>query len=48
MSSHEAHHRDQILLLAHRFGYRLPDLAAHGICHWGKPWEQHGFPYRPR
>jgi uncharacterized damage-inducible protein DinB len=30
MISHEAHHRSQILMLAHQFGYRLPDKAAYG------------------
>lgn len=29
--SHEAHHRGQILMLAHQRGYRLPDEVAHGI-----------------
>ena len=33
MFSHEAHHRGQILMLAHRLGYRFPDtaMAAFGI-----------------
>jgi uncharacterized damage-inducible protein DinB len=48
MFSHEAHHRGQILLLAHQVGYRLPDHAAYGIWHWDKLWKQHGFPNRPR
>jgi uncharacterized damage-inducible protein DinB len=49
MFSHEAHHRGQILLLAHQLGYRIPrDQAADGIWHWDKLWKQHGFPNRPR
>lgn len=38
MFSHEAHHRGQILMLAHQLGYRLPDEAAYGI--WNKLWRQ--------
>jgi len=48
MFSHEAHHRGQILMLAHQLGYRLPDLAAYGIWHWDKLWNEHGFTSRPR
>jgi uncharacterized damage-inducible protein DinB len=48
MFSHEAHHRGQILMLAHQLGYRLPDQAAYGIWQWDKLWKQHGFTYRPR
>jgi len=46
--SHEAHHRGQILMLAHQLGYRLPIEAAAGIWWWDKLWKQHGFSYRPR
>ena len=45
MFSHEAHHRGQILMLAHQLGYRLPQYP--GIWHWEKLWKQHGFP-KPR
>ena len=39
MFSHEAHHRGQILMLAHQLGYRLPDnKVAYGI--WNKLWKQ--------
>jgi uncharacterized damage-inducible protein DinB len=39
MFSHEAHHRGQILMLAHQLGYRLPDNAvAYGI--WNKLWRK--------
>jgi uncharacterized damage-inducible protein DinB len=48
MFSHEAHHRGQILMLAHQLGYRLPDDAAYGIWRWEKLWQEHGFTSRPR
>jgi len=48
MFSHEAHHRGQILMLAHQLGYRLPDQARGGIWWWDKLWKQHGFSARPR
>ncbi|HYA16703.1 MAG TPA: DinB family protein [Bryobacteraceae bacterium] len=47
MFSHEAHHRGQIILLAHQLGCRLPVPAAYGIWHWEKLWKQEGFK-RPR
>ena len=40
MFAHEAHHRGQILLLAHQLGYRLPDEARGGIWWWDKLWKQ--------
>ena len=43
MFSHEAHHRGQILLLAHQLGYRLPAQAAGGIWWWDKLWKRQGF-----
>ena len=43
MFSHEAHHRGQILMLAHQLGYRLPDEAvAHGIWQWDTLWKRAG------
>jgi uncharacterized damage-inducible protein DinB len=42
MFSHEAHHRGQILMLAHQLGYRLPDEAAYGIWQWDKLWKDPG------
>jgi uncharacterized damage-inducible protein DinB len=48
MFSHEAHHRGQILMLAHQLGYRLPDKAAAGIWWWEKRWKQAGLATRPR
>jgi len=48
MFSHEAHHRGQILMLAHQLGYQLPDQARGGIWWWDKLWKQQGFSKRPR
>lgn len=42
MFSHEAHHRGQIIMLAHQLGYRLPNEAAYGIWHWEKLRKQAG------
>jgi uncharacterized damage-inducible protein DinB len=44
MFSHEAHHRGQILMLAHQLGYRLPQ---EGIWQWDKLWKQAGYKTRP-
>jgi uncharacterized damage-inducible protein DinB len=46
MFSHEAHHRGQILMLAHQLGYRLPVEAWAGIWWWDKLWKQAGLPRR--
>src|ERR1700685_2191016 len=48
MFSHEAHHRGQILMLAHQLGHRLPDEAAYGVWHWDKIWKELGFEEGPR
>ncbi len=40
MLSHEAHHRGQILMLAHQLGYRLPLPIAGGIWNWDKLYKQ--------
>jgi len=48
MFSHEAHHRGQILMLAHQLGHRLPARASGGIWQWDKLWKQAGFTTRPR
>lgn len=48
MFSHEAHHRGQIVMLAHQLGYRLPVPGAYGIWHWEKLWKQSGLAGRPR
>ncbi len=47
MFSHEAHHRGQILMLAHQLGYRLPVKAWAGIWWWDKIWKAAGLQTRP-
>jgi len=39
MFSHEAHHRGQVILLAHQLGYRLTSKAWGGIWQWEKRWK---------
>lgn len=46
MFSHEAHHRGQILMLAHQLGYRLPAKIMGGIWNWDKLWKQQGIERR--
>jgi uncharacterized damage-inducible protein DinB len=48
MLTHEAHHRGQVIMLAHQLGYRLPASAWGGIWQWDKLWKAHGFTTRPR
>jgi uncharacterized damage-inducible protein DinB len=48
MFSHEAHHRGQILMLAHQLGHRLPAQAGGGIWWWDKLWKQQGLRSRKR
>lgn len=48
MFSHEAHHRGQIIMLAHQLGYRLPPKAWGGIWQWDRLWKQQGLKTRPR
>jgi len=43
MISHEAHHRGQVCMLAHQFGFPLPIQAASGIWAWETLWRQCGF-----
>jgi uncharacterized damage-inducible protein DinB len=47
MFAHEAHHRGQILMLAHQLGYRALDKTP-GIWQWEKLWKQAGLRTRPR
>ena len=47
MFSHEAHHRGQILMLAHQTGYRILDKTP-GVWHWEKLWKQADLTTRPR
>jgi len=42
MFSHEAHHRGQILMLAHQLGSQFPAQARGGIWWWDKLWKQQG------
>lgn len=46
MFAHEAHHRGQVLMLAHQLGF--PVREAYGIWHWEKIWKECGFRSRPR
>lgn len=46
MFAHEAHHRGQILMLAHQLGYRIPPKV--NIWNWDKLWKEQGFKTRPR
>ncbi len=48
MFSHEAHHRGQILMLAHQFGYRIPPNVWGRIWQWNWLWKQVGLETRPR
>ncbi len=48
MFAHEAHHRGQILMLAHHLGYRTPPNVMGGIWQWNKLWKEAGFAKRPR
>jgi uncharacterized damage-inducible protein DinB len=47
MFSHEAHHRGQILMLAHQLGFRMLHTTP-GVWHWEKLWKQAGLTTRPR
>ena len=48
MFSHEAHHRGQILMLAHQLGYRIPPRVWGRIWQWNWLWKQVGLTTRPR
>jgi uncharacterized damage-inducible protein DinB len=48
MFSHEAHHRGQILMLAHQLGYRVPPPVWGRIWQWNWLWKQVGLKTRPR
>ena len=47
MFAHEAHHRGQLIALAHQLGYPLPVYAA-SIWRWDKSWKELGFAHGPR
>ena len=47
MISHEAHHRGQVLMLAHQMGFPLPNKVMYGIWNWEKLWKECGAPGGP-
>jgi uncharacterized damage-inducible protein DinB len=47
MLAHEAHHRGQVLILAHQFGFPLPTKVMSGIWNWEKLWKECGSPRGP-
>ena len=47
MISHEAHHRGQVLMLAHQLGYPLPQKVMYGLWNWEKLWKECGAPGGP-
>jgi uncharacterized damage-inducible protein DinB len=48
MFGHEAHHRGQVIAMAHALGYRLPNEAAYGIWWWDQIWKDLKFERGPR
>ena len=42
MVAHEAHHRGQVLMLAHQLGFPLPVKVMSGIWNWEKIWKECG------
>lgn len=48
MFSHEAHHRGQILMLAHQLGYRIPPNVWGRTWQWNRLWKERGLETRPR
>ena len=47
MLAHEAHHRGQVLMLAHQLGHPLPKPVMYGIWNWEKLWKESGAPHGP-
>jgi len=47
MISHEAHHRGQVLMLAHQLGFPLPNKVMYGLWNWEKLWKECGAPGGP-
>ncbi|HTB96119.1 MAG TPA: DinB family protein [Terracidiphilus sp.] len=43
MLTHDAHHRGQVMLLAHQLGFPLPDAASQGLWQWERLWRECGF-----
>lgn len=44
MLSHEAHHRGQVCMLAHQFGFPLPTEVTSGMWNWERLWKECGAP----
>jgi uncharacterized damage-inducible protein DinB len=42
MLAHEAHHRGQVLMLAHQMGFPLPKEVGYGMWNWEKLWKECG------
>jgi uncharacterized damage-inducible protein DinB len=42
MLAHEAHHRGQVLMLAHQMGFPLPNKVTSGLWNWEKLWKECG------
>jgi uncharacterized damage-inducible protein DinB len=42
MLAHEAHHRGQVMLLAHQLGFPLPHKVMYGLWNWEKLWKDCG------
>ncbi|HWY06001.1 MAG TPA: DinB family protein [Candidatus Acidoferrales bacterium] len=40
MISHEAHHRGQVMMLAHQLGFPLPKEVMYGLWNWEKLWRE--------
>jgi uncharacterized damage-inducible protein DinB len=47
MLSHEAHHREQVCMLAHQLGFPLPIKVTSGLWNWEKLWKECGSPNGP-
>ena len=47
MLSHEAHHRGQVCMLAHQFGFPLPIQVTAGMWNWEKLWKECGSSHGP-
>jgi hypothetical protein len=47
MLAHEAHHRGQVIMLAHQLGFELRYKASDGIWNWEKFWKECGSPGGP-
>jgi len=47
MLAHEAHHRGQVLMLAHQLGFPLPKEVMYGLWNWEKLWKDCGAPAGP-